>query len=194
VGEGSSDRGDRAGIRGSVITGVFTVIAAAVSGGLALAGNVLGPTAQSANRNSEQSTGHPSAGLAPAPSMTSAPVASSPPLLSGVWQGTARQDDSGQLSQYRMTVTLHVGAIGETAGTTHYEVSRGDCYGELTLAKISGDGLSATAYEHITTGGCIPGGTITLTHSPDGRLTFDYAGVTHNGVAESVNASLAQVG
>ncbi|MGW4364149.1 serine/threonine-protein kinase [Nocardia takedensis] len=114
--------------------------------------------------------------------------------LVGKWQGTAEQDDAGTLSHYRMTITLRSGAVGTVVGSTFYEVSDGDCTGELTLRERADGGLSATLYEQIVSGPCIPNGNVTVTAGEGGGLDFVYTGVTRSGRPERVTADLDRVG
>lgn len=114
--------------------------------------------------------------------------------LAGVWQGIAQQDDQGVLSQYRMTVTLRSGAVGTVVGHTNYEVSEGTCAGELTLREQSADGSSASFYERILSGPCIPHGNVAITAADTDQLDFTYTGVTRLGQQETVTALLDRIG
>ncbi|WP_157171855.1 serine/threonine-protein kinase [Nocardia higoensis] len=122
------------------------------------------------------------------------PAAADGPPIAGVWQGIAQQDDQGVLSQYRMTLTLRSGEVGTVVGHTNYEVAEGTCAGELTLREREADGSSASFYERILSGPCIPHGNVTVAAGDTGRLDFSYTGVTRTGKQETVTATLERVG
>jgi len=114
--------------------------------------------------------------------------------LAGVWQGIAQQDDQGVLSKYRMTITLRSGAVGTVVGDTNYEVSDGTCSGELTLRQQTSDGKSASFYERILSGPCIPHGNVAVAAADADQLDFTYTGVTRLGQQQTVTAILDRVG
>lgn len=116
------------------------------------------------------------------------------PALVGTWQGVAEQDDQGTVSRYRMTITLRPGAVGTVGGSTTYEVQGGNCSGELTLRQSGSDGMSASFFERIVSGPCIPNGNVTVSAAGVDRLDFSYSGVTREGKAQRVTAALDRVG
>jgi hypothetical protein len=172
------------------IGGIFALLAAAVGGSAPFwSPQVFGTDAS--QRSADAST--PPA-VTPAPATPSTVPAANPAPLTGRFQGAAQQDDAGVRSQYRMNITLHPAAIGQPAGTSHYDVQSGSCEGRLTLTQRSSDGTTAQLTEAITTGGCIPYGTVKVTVTSATEVFFEYWGTLHDGGTEYVHATLDRVG
>lgn len=173
-----------------MINGIFALLAAVVGAVAAVwAPQVFGDVAPQHSADASTATA-----AIPAPATPSTPPAANPAPLTGRFQGAAQQDDAGVRSQYRMNITLHPAAIGQSAGTSHYDVQSGSCEGRLTLTQRSSDGTSAQLTETITTGGCIPYGTVKVTATSATQVLFEYWGTLRNGGTEHVHATLDRVG
>jgi Ethanolamine utilization protein EutJ (predicted chaperonin) len=99
----------------------------------------------------------------PSASTTSSGAATFPASVAGDWQGSTLQSD-GKRHALRMTLDADT-----AAGTVTYPDLR--CSGTLELTRIAGSAF--TVRETITSGGCTPTGTITLTVSSSG-LSLQY--------------------
>lgn len=101
---------------------------------------------------------------------TTAQAQTSP--ISGTWAGTASQDSPGTAYPLRLTIdgtrgTIEYGGTANCRGTLEAVRGQRDVYLErITVNRYDMNARYPT--------GCIDGGTVTLTRTPNGRVTFHW--------------------
>jgi hypothetical protein len=98
-----------------------------------------------------------------APPTSAGPTAATAAVV-GTWRGGLRQSDGKSWS-----MELHLDEGGRTGTTTYPELR---CVGDLTIATVGVDTLRYR--ERIRSGTCTPGGTVTVSLRPDGRMDVYY--------------------